>query len=109
MYRSGVWLVVVLVWLAVFRASRLLTVDRFPPLVAAKKWLLRRQPSEWLVYMFGTGEEDEPGCPWCVSLWLAAPIVWAADAWTAGGLAAPVLVWASASAAAGYLSNLEPG
>jgi hypothetical protein len=102
------WLTVLLTLLAVARATRLLTVDTFPPIASVKGRLVRANAPDWLIYMFGTGKKDEPGCPWCVSVWLAAPVVWLVDVHVAGGLVAPVLVWAASSVAAGYMVGLEP-
>lgn len=58
-------LAVSLFLLAVFRATRLVTADAFPPLAAARRAVIRRfgdeHPISYLVE-----------CPWCVSVWLGA-------------------------------------
>lgn len=59
------WLDLAVVVLATARLTRLVTSDYLtdPPRV----WLQRRLP-EKLAYLLG--------CPWCASVWVAAPVAW---------------------------------
>lgn len=82
--------------LATYRATLLVTADE-----------LTRPPREWAIAK--VGEESRWAhlieCPWCVSCWLAGPVVasalWWSDGWgwwlVAGGLAA--------SATTGFLAS----
>lgn len=95
-------LIVVLVWLTIYRVTRLVVDDAWPPSVALRGRVFDRFGQDSTIgYLFS--------CSWCMSLWLGAVIVVGADLTVRHGITAPVLVWASASAVAGYLSTLEPG
>jgi len=95
------WLMVLLVWLTIYRATRLITDDDFPASIAVRGRVTDRWgENSWQNYLVT--------CPWCLSIWLGAVVVVAADFMLDDGLAAPALVWASASAVTGYLSVLEP-
>lgn len=93
------WLTVLLLVLFVYRATRLVTDDQWPPSVALRGRVVDRWGDEsWQAYLVT--------CPWCMSLWLGAGIV----AVTAQviDVHAPVLVVGASSAVSGYLSTLEP-
>lgn len=115
--------------LAAYRLTRLATTDTFPPILAARAWLLRRYPDENT--QFGDSEvvdgQTETGvrvvplslgwwiaerphwlgelitCPWCASMWLAAGVVLVRD-FAAWRWIALVLAF---SAVAGLLSTWE--
>lgn len=83
--------------LAVYRLTRLLTLDSLPPVRHARdKVLARWSESEW---------SELAVCPWCLSVWLAAAVVAARAvaprAWS------PVAKVLAASAVAGWLSSRE--
>lgn len=103
-------LVVLLMSLASYRATRFLVYDEFPPV----KWLRekfttpytlphgdpRRHETRvpyWLAYLWT--------CPWCMSAWTSGFITLLV--WLLIGLPAPVLVWGAVSAVAPLLSHLE--
>lgn len=103
-------LIVLLMTLSSYRASRLLVHDEFPPV----KWLrekftlpytlpqsdLRRQTTRvpyWLAYLWT--------CTWCMTVWTSAVITLLV--WWRVGLPVPVLVWGGVSAGAALLSHLE--
>jgi hypothetical protein len=65
------WLLVALMALTTWRATRFVTEDDFPPVRWARDRILGHGP-EWL------GELVT--CPWCASVWLAAGVVAATDA-----------------------------
>jgi hypothetical protein len=103
--------VVVIIWLAVYRASRFITADTFPPVAWVRgKLTLKRmratgQPPHWLVYLIG--DNVDSGCPWCVSLWLGLGVgtwLWLGAHWQWW---VAVAVWWSASAVTGLLTTLE--
>lgn len=121
------WLLIVLLILTVYRATRFVIADTFPPIGVPRthflQWLQpdddwvaarsRRATSVDLAYTprphlgaFGRSLHYLFTCPWCMSMWLGAGIIWAVDAWFVG-VPMPVLVWASASAITGLLSGLE--
>lgn len=91
------WLTLALAALATARLTRLVTTDYLtePP----RLWLQRRLP-EKLAYLIG--------CPWCASMWVAAPVAWVA---VEHGHRAPVavaLVALAASHLTGLAARLDP-
>jgi uncharacterized protein DUF1360 len=118
------WLIILLFFLAVYRASRFIGQDTFPP-VAWVRWRLvhRRVPGDpeaslesfrhdtwavrapWLEYLLGNNTDT--GCPWCISLWVAlfgSAALWFGTHWHWWVL---LTLWWASSAAAGLLSQLE--
>lgn len=93
-------LLLVLVVLTVYRVTRLIVADAFPPIAAARFRVQRRYgPESWQAYL--------SECPWCVSVYVAALVVLAVD--LVVGLPAPFLVWPAASALTGLIAaNLDP-
>lgn len=64
------WLTMALFCLSVYRVSRFITMDQFPPIVALRRIITKNLPANhWLAYMIGTPRVT--GCPWCVSIWIA--------------------------------------
>lgn len=110
------WLLDLLLVLSVYRLTRLLIVDEFPPI---------RIPREMLVAYLDPGEDHKAKykwakprwgqlgdsiaylieCPWCMSIWLGALVVKVAT-WFAS-VPAPVLVWLAASAITGLIATIE--
>ncbi len=103
-----VWLKVLLVIVTVHRATRLAVADEIPLAKAPRDWVIarldppgRRPP--W--GKFGTSIAYLVDCPWCMSVWVGAAVVWATSRWV--GLPAPVLVWAAASTVTGLIASWE--
>jgi hypothetical protein len=105
---------------AIWRLTRLLIIDEFPPVKAIR---------EWFVSTFGVG--DEHGnlvggigppwirwltyslayvwtCPWCMSVWAGGALVALADGWPARlDVPFPWLIVAAGSLACGLGSQVE--
>lgn len=88
------WFALVLIVLAVYRLSRLVTRD-----------IILNRPRNWLVDNFEGWVVTLMLCPWCISVWIAPPVIvltiycWPWWSWVMVGLAA--------SAVAGQLSEHE--
>lgn len=105
------WLIIVLFFLAVYRLSRFIVQDTFPP-IAWIRWRLTRdkhrdatEPTHWLIYLIG--DNVNTGCPWCASLWLGGlgsiGVIYATHwHWWIG-----LLLWWGSSAVTGLLAQLE--
>ena len=94
-------LLVVLLFLAAFRVTRLLVADEFPPVAAPREWITRRfGPDSSVAYLVH--------CPWCTGAYVSAGLVAALDWWTDHDVLAPGLLIAATSAAAGFLAALDP-
>jgi hypothetical protein len=83
--------------LAVYRLTRLLTLDSLPPVKRAREKVRHRWGgSEW---------SELAVCPWCMSVWVAAGVVAARTvaprAWS------PLARVLAASAVTGWLSSRE--
>lgn len=107
---SAAWFIifVVLFYLTVFRVTRFFIQDTWPPIAWMRNKITgRRSPDHWLSYLFGQG--SDPGCPWCMSVWVAAAgcvILWLTDFvqldWRMW-----VMLALSASTATGFLAQAE--
>ena len=90
-------LAVVLVCLATYRVTRLLTADSFPPLARARDAVEDRWGDEsWQAYL--------AHCPWCVSVYVAGVLTALAALLLDDGIQAPLLVWPTASAFTGLVA-----
>lgn len=89
-------LLILLIALATYRATRFVTCDSFPPVRWARRRAVTRGP-EWLA--------DLVTCPWCASAYVGAAVVWATDLATSVPL--PGLVWAGALVVAGLLGECD--
>ena len=107
------WLLFVLVLLATHRITRLLVDDKLP---------LVDLPRRWLINHFGRFDHEGNltggrrwgrlgwsiaylwTCPWCMSVWVAAGLVFTAGAFTSIPL--PWLWIAAASTVTGFLSGV---
>jgi len=101
------WLIVSVLSLAVFRLTRFIVADGFPPWLAVKDRLTRGRPEKhWLVYMLGN--TDRFGCPWCVSIWVGG-LACLTLAFLTHWFTWPqwVLVWGTTSALTGLLAGLD--
>ena len=91
-------LAVVLVCLATYRITRLLAADAFPPLARARDAIEDRWgDASWQAYL--------AHCPWCISVYTGALLTAAAVLGLDDGLAAPLLVWPTASAFTGLVAT----
>jgi hypothetical protein len=103
------WLLVALILGGVHRLTRLLVQDEIPlvkvPRDKVVAWLDpppgRRPPWGGL----GRSIAYLATCPWCMSVWVGAGVVWL-TAWL-HGVPVPWLVWAAASSTTGLLGSWE--
>lgn len=87
-------MVALLVILTVWRLTRLVVKDEFPPVLLAREWVEeKRGETSAITYLVN--------CPWCSSVWLAAAVVVGYDL-LAGDVEAPVLLAAAAALVTGY-------
>lgn len=92
-------LVVALIALATYRASRFIALDAFPPVAVPRDWVLRKLGDDhWFSYLIT--------CMWCVSVYVSGVLVLVTDQFVSVPL--PWLVWPAASAVAGYMAVHEP-
>lgn len=69
--------------LAVARITTLITHDEISQ--PARSWLIRHfdqtsRTHRTIAYLLGSPDDDTTGCPWCMSIWVAAgtaPLLWA--------------------------------
>ena len=84
-----VWLLDLLTVLAIYRATRFLVVDEFPPVRWPRDFIVtwldptaeqRAANPKMHPHWGGLGRSIAylAGCPWCMSAWVGAAIVWAA-------------------------------
>jgi hypothetical protein len=102
-------LTVILLILATWRLTRLITTDTIfeAPRDKAQAWLEYRKEQrtdrateQWqskLAYLIG--------CPYCTSVWVAAVLTLAV--WALGGLPLPLLVFGAVAGGAAVLAHLE--
>lgn len=91
-------LLAILTILAVWRMTRLVTVDYLTD--PFRHWVARRSgPEGKLTYLVE--------CPWCFSVWLAPPIVFAAVWWPDNRAVWIAMLAGAASAMSGLLSGFE--
>lgn len=93
-------MLVLLVCLATYRVTRLITADAFPPMAAMRDAVADRFGGDsWQAYL--------AECPWCVSVYVAGAITLTTALLV--DLPYPFLVWPAASAATGLITaNLDP-
>lgn len=94
---SSMWLTVVLIILASYRLTRLITTDEFPASVALRGRVNDRfGEASWPAYLVQ--------CPYCSAAYVSAVVTVAS--WLAlDYLAAPGLVWLAAWAGAGLIAD----
>lgn len=93
-------LTVLLVVLATYRVTHLLTTDAFPPIEDMRARITDRWgDGSWQSYL--------SECAWCVSVYVGAGIV-GASLLAGVDLVAPVWVWLTASAVTGLIATVEP-
>ncbi len=111
------WLFLILLVLTIYRVTRLVTVDAFPPIAAPRTWMINwwEPDEEWL----STHPDARPhwgalgrslrylfACPWCMSVWVGAAMIFSMNEWYRT-VPEPWLVLATASAVTGLMSTLE--
>lgn len=111
-----VWLLDLLIVVTVYRATRFLVADEFPLVrwprdrigrfldpTAAEVAANPKTHPHWGA--LGRGLAYLVTCPWCMSAWVGALIVWAATVYASVPM--PVLVWAAGSAVTGLVASAE--
>lgn len=92
-------MIVFLLTAAIYRLTRLVTRDAFPPVAAIRTRISKRFGEDsWQSYL--------AECPWCMSVWIAAAATALACRYV--NIPAPWLTWLAASAITGLVSSLEP-
>lgn len=104
------WLLVLLVFLATHRLTRLVVADEIPlvkaPRDAIVNWLDPDRPKRRApLGGFGRSIAYLITCPWCMSGWTGGAIVWATAYLV--DLPVPWLVWAAASSFTGWAASAE--
>jgi hypothetical protein len=118
-------LLVILLCVAVYRVTRLVVEDAFPPIAVPREWLLNwwQPDDDWIVAKKRDGSWKHPdakphwgsfggslrylfSCPWCMSVWVGAAMVWGTDQLILS-VPYPWLTWAASSAVTGLLFGLE--
>ena len=110
------WAVIALIFLATHRVTRLVIEDTFPPLGVPRAHVINwwDPDFEWL----DTHPHARPhwgalgrslrylfSCPWCMSMWVGAGLIYGVTWFTSVPL--PVLVWLGASSVTGLLATYE--
>lgn len=96
----------VLLALTSYRLTRLLVVDKFPPILWVRERLTGNEdegiyPWRWVPFWL----EYLAGCYWCVGVWTAGAVTLLA-AWTMD-VPYPLLYWGGCAAVASWLCHLE--
>jgi hypothetical protein len=104
------WLLVVLTVITIHRVTRLVVADEIPivkvPRDRAVDWLDPLTPGRRAPWGgFGKSVAYLLTCPWCMSVWTGAVIVFVVCHVT--NLPVPVLVWAAASSVTGWAASAE--
>jgi|SRR5688572_3064774 len=110
-------LLIVLICIATFRGTRLVTRDKFPFIAIPRDAFVER----WGVYEAQVDKTVSINgkktnllmrslaylweCDWCSGMWVGGAVVYAATFYTA--VPYPVLVWLTASAVTGLLAQTE--
>lgn len=93
-------LTVVLLHLAVYRATRFIVFDTIPVVARPTAWAQRQ-----IQRRFGDDWAHGLDCAWCVSVWLGGLITLGASFFI--DLPVPWLLWPATSVAAGFLGYLD--
>lgn len=106
----SLWLLLVVLALATFRLTRLITRDDFPPILWARTRIQRARPTvtksatlghEAYVDYWWLGELVS--CPWCASAYVSGGVV--AATWYLHGLPLPVFCWLAVWGAGAYVAD----
>lgn len=116
------WLLFVILSLATFRITRLITKDDFPPIFYVRRWIqtrrhaVMRKPARVKIRgtvndYFGEGPYADywwlgelVSCVWCASAYVAGGLVLAV--WLLHGLPLPLLWWFAVWGAGAFLAHL---
>jgi len=107
----------ILLILTIYRATRFVIKDTFPPIEVPRNhminwwdpdevWQLNHPDARPHWGALGRSLRYLFTCPWCMSVWVGAAVVWVVQAWFTS-VELPVLVWAAASGVTGLLHTLE--
>lgn len=112
------WLTYTLIMLTIFRVTRFIVQDTFPPLGVPRDHLINwwSPDEDWIAdHPKATAHWGPLGrslrylftCPWCMSVWVGPPVIWAFTLYVSVPL--PVAVWIVGSAATGLIArNFDP-
>lgn len=87
----------ILVPLTVYRLTRIMVEDSWPPTEALRNWLERRTGRD-------SGWTTLATCPWCFSMWVSAVVVASIDRWFLP-LPLPVCWWLASSCIAAWIAQ----
>lgn len=104
-----------LICLATHRITRFLLADAFPLVAIPREWILNwlAPDVEWIKTHDGVGHWGAFGrslrylgeCPWCMSIYVSAGVVWVTTQFASVPL--PVLAWLAASSVSALLMNTD--
>lgn len=108
------WLLYVTITLVAYRITRLIVQDAFPPVGVPRDYLINwwSPDDEWIA----DHPKAEPHwgalgrslrylftCPWCMSVWVAAPVVYVFTLFTSVPM--PYAAWIVAAAGTGLIAH----
>jgi hypothetical protein len=105
-----VWLLLVLLGLTTYRATRLVVRDDFPPILWAREKIQQVRPTR----IIGHGDEahysywwggELVSCHWCASGWISLALVGLTDLFTS--VPAPLLMWGATWAIGAWINDRE--
>lgn len=106
-------LTILLICFGTHRLTRFVIADAFPPVAVPRDALLNwwAPDVEWIKTHDGVAHWGQTGralrylfeCPWCMSIWVGAVVVWVTTLFTSVPL--PVLVWLTASSVTALLMS----
>jgi len=116
------WLLYLLIWLVIYRVTRLVLLDTVPPIGWARERVLNwLEPSpQWMFHRDGSPRRPDARshlgglgrslhylmtCPWCMSVWVGAATVYIFTLYVDVPL--PWAVWIAGSAVTGLSFGLE--
>lgn len=107
--------VVLMIFLATYRVTRLLITDTFPPIAIARTHVLNwlAPDIEWIQSHDGVGHWGAFGravryllcCPWCLSVYVGAGAVGLTLPFTS--VPVPVWTWLGAATVTGFLARFD--
>lgn len=119
-----VWLVYLLIVLVTFRATRFVIEDTFPPIGVPREYLLNwwDPDDNWVIAKDKHDQYVHPNarphwgavgrslrylftCPWCMSVWVGAVVVYVFTLFVSVPL--PYAVWIAVSATTGLIATTE--
>lgn len=97
---------VLVIGLASYRAWRFLALDTITAQMRA--WMFFRDPTNGQFRRYGRVAHYYWTCPWCLGAWITALFTLLTDLIVDGGVPAPLLVFAAASAITGIAGVNDP-